>query len=429
MRGEANAMSLDAALLAREGALHTVSRRWSGLAYASVLAFVALLYSNPMYWFPWVEQLRLAFVAMGLGAVATLAHRFTSGERLRLGGPPAALLLAYLAFIPLSLFWSLDPAATRRAVVDASKLAIVYVAVLNALDTRRRLRTFLLVGALASLGPALGSIHTWFGGEGLVEGFRAIWRGMFADPNRLAMSLIAVMPFGLYGLFTTKKPAHRLLFAGVVGANLTAVVLTHSRSGAVAAALAVVLFLFRGRGASLGRGLIALLAILVALVLFAPSSFWERQATIDDYEEDVSVEGREHAWMVLGVIVDERPLAGVGAGAFLSSWSRYAPLEAGGRRYVAHNVFMEIVGDLGLIAFALFSAFVGWLLWRTWRAGSDPVVGWEARAISAGLAGYMVCELVNGYSLSWFLYFMFGTAAAAIRLSDLGASMREERST
>jgi putative inorganic carbon (HCO3(-)) transporter len=426
MRGEPNAVALDAALVAREGALERVTQRWSVLAYGAVLAFVALLYSNPQYWWPWIERLRLAFVAMGVAGAATFAHRFTSGDRLRLGGPPATLLFAYLAFIPLSLLWSLDPPATQRAVVDAAKLGIVYVVVLNALHGQKRLRTFLLVGGLASLGPALGGIWTWWRGEGLVEGYRAIWRGMFADPNRLAMSLIAVMPFALYGLFTVKKPWHRALFALAVGANLTAVVLTHSRSGAVAAALAVMLFLFRGRGASLGRGLLFAGAMVIALAIFAPSSFWQRQATISDYEEDVSVEGRENAWKVLGVIVDERPLTGVGAGAFLHSWGRYAPLEAGGRRYVAHNVFMEIVGDLGLVAFSLFSLFVAWLIWRTWRAGRDPLVGWEARAISAGLAGYMVCEMVNGYSLSWFLYFLFGTAAATIRLADMGAALARE---
>jgi hypothetical protein len=54
-----------------------------------------------------------------------------------------------------------------------------------------------------------------------------------------------------------------------------------------------------------------------------------------------------------------------------------------------------------------------------WRAGADPLVGGEARAILAALAGYLVCEMVNGYSLSWFLYFLFGCGAAVVRLARL----------
>jgi O-antigen ligase len=158
------------------------------------------------------------------------------------------------------------------------------------------------------------------------------------------------------------------------------------------------------------------------VVALAPQSFWARSRTIADFEEDASVAGREHAWMVLGGIVEDRPLSGVGAGAFLASWSRYAPLEAGGRRYVAHNVLLEIVGDLGVLAFALFASFCAWLLWSLWRAERDGQIGPEARAVLAALAGYLICEMVNGYSLSWFLYFLFACAAAAIRIARVRAA-------
>jgi O-antigen ligase len=138
------------------------------------------------------------------------------------------------------------------------------------------------------------------------------------------------------------------------------------------------------------------------------------------------VQGRENAWKVLGVIVEERPLTGVGAGAFLSAWSRYAPLEAGGHRYVAHNLLLEIVGDLGVLAFGLFAAFALWALWTIWRAGDDPLVGLEARAVSAGLAGYLVCEMANGYSMSWYLYFLFASGLAAARMARLRRALAEE---
>ena len=133
-----------------------------------------------------------------------------------------------------------------------------------------------------------------------------------------------------------------------------------------------------------------------------------------------------NAWKVLGVIVEERPLTGVGAGAFIQAWGHFAPLEAGARRYIAHNVLLEIVGELGIVAFALFCAFCGVLLVRLWRAGADPLVGAEARAIFAALAGYLVTEMANGYSLSWFLYFLFACATAVVRTAAARAALARE---
>jgi O-antigen ligase len=417
--------TLEAALLAREAWLARASRRWSALAHGASLAFLAMLYSNPQYWWPWFERLRLAFVTAGLCAAAVVAHRLVSGERIRLGGWGAAPLWAYLAFIPASLAWTLSPRDTIFALGEAWKMAVVFAAVQNVVDTRARLRRFLLVGALASLGPALGSIEVWRTEDALVDGFRSHWQGPYADPNRLAMAIVAVLPFSLYGAVTARRARWRALFAGVAAAQLAAVVLTHSRSGSIAAGLAGLLFLARGRGGA-ARGAVAAVAVALGLLAFAPETFWQRSSTLADLEEDVSVEGRENAWKVLGVIVEERPLTGVGAGAFIQAWGQFAPLEAGAHRYIAHNVLLEVVGELGIVAFVLFSAFAAVLLVRLWRAGSDPLVGVEARAVFAALAGYLVTEMANGYSLSWFLYFLFACAAALLRMAGARAALARE---
>lgn len=425
MGGQPEPSALDAALLAREAWLERASRRWSALAHGAALAFVLMLYSNPQFWWPWFERFRLAFVSAGVCAAAVVAHRLVSGERIQLGGWRAAPLWAYLAFIPASLAWTLSQRDTVFAIGEAWKMAVIYVAVQNVVDRRARLRRFLLVGALASLGPALGSIEVWRTGDALVDGFRTHWHGAYGDPNRLAMAIIAVLPFSLYGATTARGRRARALFVAVAVAQLASIVLTHSRSGSIAAGVAVLLFMARGRGGA-ARGLVTAVAVAVGLAAFAPETFWQRSSTLANLEEDESVQGRENAWKVLGVIVDERPVTGVGAGAFIQAWGRYAPLEAGARRYIAHNVLLEIVGELGVVAFILFCAYSAVLLVRLWRVGRDPLVGAEARAVFAALGGYLVCEMANGYSLSWFLYFLFACAAALLRMSATRAALARE---
>src|SRR6266542_1199763 len=259
-----------------------------------------------------------------------------------MGGAAAAPLWVYLAFIPASLAWTLSQQDTLFAIGEAWKMAVIYAAVQNVVDSRARLRRFLLVAALASLGPALGSIEVWRTGDALVDGFRSHWRGAYGDPNRLAMALVAVLPFALYGAVTARRRRFRIFFAGVAAAQLAAIVLTHSRSGSIAAGLAVLLFMARGRGGA-ARGAVAALSLA-----------------------------------------------------------------------------------LGLGAFVLFCAFCGWLLLRLWSVGADPLVGVEARAVFAALAGYLVTEMANGYSLSWFLYFLFACAAALVRIARARAALARE---
>jgi O-antigen ligase len=63
------------------------------------------------------------------------------------------------------------------------------------------------------------------------------------------------------------------------------------------------------------QGLLVALVLAVGVATFAPESFWRRSSTIADFEEDASVAGRQRAWQLLGVVFEERPLSGVGAGA------------------------------------------------------------------------------------------------------------------
>jgi putative inorganic carbon (hco3(-)) transporter len=419
-----HAETLELALQSRAATLARAGERWSRLAFLGALAFVAMLYANPMYWFPVVERARLGLVTAGICAGAVIMRRLTSGERIRLGGPAALPLFGYGAVAFLSFLWSLDPPASARFLGELAKLFVLYVAVQNALDAPSRLRAFFVVAGLAAaVGPGWGTIERWRDGVELLEGVRSRWVGMYADPNRVAMSLIAVMPLTLSSAFATRRRWLKVALFAATGIQLGGIVLTHSRSGSIAAGLALALYLFRGRAASPAKKLLVGAAIAAGLLALAPSSFWQRNETIEHFDEDASLEGRRNSWKVLAEIVADRPLGGVGAGAYLAAWDTYAPLSAGGRRLVAHNVFMEILGELGAVALLFYFAFVAGLLWRLWFAGRDGLVGDHGRALFAALAGYLVVEMVNGYSLSWFMYFLFGCGAACVRLARLRAGL------
>jgi O-antigen ligase len=158
----------------------------------------------------------------------------------------------------------------------------------------------------------------------------------------------------------------------------------------------------------------ALLA--VGLVIFAPKSFWQRNETVATFQEDASAMGRVYAWQVASRISLDKPLLGVGAGSFRYAWPFYAPPEAR-RAYVAHNIFLDVIGELGFVGLLFFLVFAGGATGGAFEASKNEEMGWLARALSAAMAGYLVCDLFSGYILSAHLYLLFGLAASAHRIA------------
>lgn len=413
-------------VLYRDAGLRHAAERWRSLAFFGACLFVIVLYASPTHWWEFFEKFRLAVASMMVCAGAVVMRRLTSGERIHMGGPMTVPLVLYALLIPLSLVWTINTAATASAIFEIAKLFVVFVAIQNSVDEPRRMKTYFIIASIASLAPALGGIRVWIDGEDLVQGFRTHWYGVFRDPNRLAMGLVAVLPMTLAATSLARKGWVKAVLAFTAVAQIAAIVLTHSRSGAVAAALATALYLFRGNLRNVARGSAVAVVLAVGLALLAPRSFWERSTTITEFEGDASVAGRERAWELLVAIFDERPLGGVGAGGFIHAWDSYAPLSAGGRHLVAHNIFMEILGELGIFGLLFFFGFAVVLLVRLFVAGRDVDHGLEARVLFASLAGYLVCLLVNGYSLSWWLYLLFGLAAASLRMDAVRTRMKAE---
>ena len=128
--------------------------------------------------------------------------------------------------------------------------------------------------------------------------------------------------------------------------------------------------------------------------------------------EDLSIEGRFEAWRVAGRIFQDRPMLGAGEASFLAAWREYAPIDSDrlfGHVYVAHNLVLEVLGQLGLVGVLSLMTFIAICLWSAWKA-KDGELGGEARAVIAALLGYLGCQMFSGYSMSWFLFALCGFA-------------------
>lgn len=371
------------------------------VAFAATALFTAQLYLSPAQWLPVTEPLHIALVLSVTGLVALILRRALVNQPLWMGWRMGFLAI-YATTALLSPMWSIDRPTSVPAALEVAKHFLFFMALVNTATTPGRIRAALLMYAAAAIVPAMGTWWNYIHDELLVEGFRGRWLGVMADPNHDSMGLVGVVPILLYfAIGSGQHWAKRVLGVFGVVACLAGIIATHSRGGSVGLAASVVVFALMSR-----RKAIASIAVLVAtagVLLLAPTTFWQRNETIAGYAEDMSVQGRMEAWQVAFRIVREKPVLGVGEGAFLAAWDQFAPIDAGPNRYVAHNLFLEVVGELGIVGLLGMVSFLACGLWSAWRARNGETGG-EARAIFAALVGYLICQLFSGYSLSWFTY-------------------------
>ncbi len=340
-------------------------------AYVAFIAFIFTVYASLPQLVPPLEALAPGKTVIAFAAV-TLAWSCVVGRRpfrfgLVAGGKALYLFFALVALSPL---WSLWPKLSLDTVSESLKFFAAFVVAANVLDTRRRIRQAMAAIAIASLFPALGAIWNFASGAPLVEGTRAMWLGVFHNPNFLAFHLVlsTALVLGLRAA-TPRGRAARLAWLGVIGIYAVAVLLTGSRGGALGMAAVLLLWLAR----SMARGKIAIgaaLAVGIAL-LVTPMSPLNREDTQENLvgEVDASAQGRIDAWRTA--------LLGLPA--------------------------------LAVFAAALVGAFLG-LGGAARRA--PPRASAIARGLQIALFGWIVCSLTGGYAFSWPVYFCFGIAAA-----------------
>ena len=230
-------------------------------------------------------------------------------------GVRGGALLCFSALALASIIWSVNPEVSRFTALELLKLTAIYITLVNVVTTPKRLMWVCGALVLGSIVTSYGVIDMHFTGtpKQLVDGYRAHWVEVYADPNRSAMNLAIVVPLAV--AFIARKETSWLwravcILAVVVA--MVAIVFTFSRGGFIGVAIAMGIWALREKKKM--RSVLLGLALAVGLAVFAPKSFWERNETVADIHEDASAMGRVYAWQVTSRISLDKPLLGRGRG-------------------------------------------------------------------------------------------------------------------
>ncbi|HEV8385823.1 MAG TPA: O-antigen ligase family protein [Candidatus Acidoferrales bacterium] len=275
-----------------------------------------------------------------------------------------------------------------------------------------------LIFALLALGlaeAAYGLAQSLAGWQKILWYERVYYResatGTFVNHNHFAGFLEMVIPFAVAramaatrtraGERVAGKAALHLFAAAVL---ILAVIFSQSRMGLIACVvslvtLAVVLRLGSRRfapSATFGVGIILLLLIASAALMLwtGPEPVFERFAQLPAQQAPGAAGGRPAVWADTLRLIGERPLAGVGLGAFAAAYTKVQTVEVNARVDFAHNDYLQTAAELGLPAALLFWAMILALAARTARA-SWTSASLARRIIALGATGALAALLLH----------------------------------
>lgn len=346
--------------------------------FLGTLCFFAFMEGRPGE--PAKSLLALLFCSFGLLRVIGSLLK----DNFRLSIPPiiAALtgivLLAILQIVPityLSYFRSEDPFETKSFIVFFSALIIAAESLGYLVTGPRRLHY--LVGIVIAVGACSAAY--------------GIFRAHVAPPSEQYAQFINRNHFALLAEMSTA-----LLIGALIGGHLSKVVrfvgwllaglmiyslLTAGSRGGVISLLAMVLFslllypfvagrekvsLKLGSGRSWNRSrkilgvagacILATLVSMAAIALIGGDKVVSRLEQVRDEVESRSAQrmNRGTIWNITLDLIKERPITGAGFGAYADAITRYDRSNGSWELEQAHNEYLEILANSGIVGLAVF---------------------------------------------------------------------------
>ena len=354
----------------------------------------------------------------------------------RLTTPASKALAALLIYVVVSIPFASWPGSVVRNIEPyARTLAFFYFTVLI-VDTPKRFYIYLivLVGSqvFRVLEPLFLNITTGYLGDKTYLGageFAGRLAGAPRDvvnPNGLGFVAVTCIPYLYYCLFLNRKIWQKAVAGVLIAASLYVLVLTLSR-GAMIALMVIIWIIFRQSQ----RKFLFMSVIAIALV-----AGWTH---LDDVHKDrylslvsshtrqsYSAEGRAQVTQEEFSIGMERPIFGHGLGTTAES-----KVHAGHGPQASHNLYTEILIEVGLIGGFLFLRFlyaihkeVKLAAQQVAARGSNPDEDLQKRLITCFVAVFWMYVVfsANYWGLTQDYWYAFGGVVTAFGRQIVGAT-------
>lgn len=347
-----------------------------------------------------------------------------------------------------SMLYAIDTSRTISALSDYIKDVIITILIIILL---RRTTTFrnviwvlllagIFMGSITTFQQITGTFETDYWGFGQANVQNIIGQsndyriaGPIGDPNFYSQILLVLIPLALDRLWHERNLLLRGLAAWALTVCLLSTLFTFSRGAFLGLILVGALFIWHYR--------IRFMPLLITLLLggllaqFVPDQYFDRVQTITSFipglgdeqnaRNEISFRGRISEMQASWLMFEEHPLLGVGLDNYAvhyRSYTRRLGIDARLEDRAAHNLYLEVAAETGLLGLATFGtiltmAFVS--LVKAYKKFEHLGYGDEAnmlRAFMIGFIGYLATAFFLHAAYPRYLWLLLGIALAASQL-------------
>lgn len=418
----------------------------------ATLAFVAGIYLNlpvvlpEFYGVPAIAAATIAALPLiPLGA-------YVIRRQPPLLNPVLGPILLYFVAMLVSAVATGEPEKSFEVIgVFLTEGLLIFILVTNAVRSMSTIRnvTWVLVavggllGALSVLQTVSGTPGATFGGLAQIDPGAAQdpatailepdrlerLAGPIGETNRYAQIMLVLFPLAVSRIRAERGRLQRLAALGAAMLILAGTFLTYSRGAAVALAL-LLLVMLAWRLVRPAQVVVFGAAMVLIVVVVAPQyttrveSLTGVEALFGGPQEaDGAIVGRATSNLAALYVFVDHPITGVGPGRYADDYSRQYANRLGLRYFDtsrrAHNLYLEIAAETGLIGLGTFLTAVGYTFvqlarerrwWLSRSRGHAEMAGGFALALLA----YMTAGLFLHLSYQRYLWLVVGLAAALI---------------
>jgi hypothetical protein len=337
-------------------------------------------------------------------------------------------MLVLVACAVLTLPIAISPAtAWTKFSEDFSKVAVIFLIMVNTIRTKSRLQGLMWLGIAAGVMLSYQAINFYNEGVFKTEGYRVSVElgGMFGNPNDLATHFVIFIPIALTLALVSKYKLAKILYFVAVGMMVVGIMVTQSRGGFLALlGMGAVLAWKIGRSQRLKVALFSIIGGLF-FVAIAPGNYALRIMSIFVPSMDPAGSSNERMELFLqSILVTLRNPLGIGMGNF--------PI-VGIRNRETHNAFTQVSSELGIIAFI---AYVILLIspWRKLNAIERRMylqkdfsyVYYLSIGVQASIVAYVISSFFGPYAYTWFVYYPLVYAICLRRIYHMSQTETEK---
>lgn len=411
-------------LYSRENAIGTLD---SG--FRLYLCFIVSYFLHLPARIPLLAVIRFDLILIGLIFGFILIRK--DEKRAKSSSRTDQLLKILFAYTLLSLPFAQWPGTVlHTGIPNLIKAAIFFYFTIALIDSERKLKiymtTFLACQFFRVLEPLYLHLADGYWGSQTYIGAGEMMERLAGspydviNPNGLAFVIVSVLPFFHY-LSLSSSPKVKMLYLLALPVLLYTLVLTASRSGF----LALVVILFAIFMKSRRKLTLAIIVGVAAVAIFSSLTDIQKERYFSITQKDArgaeSAKGRIEGVLESFKVAMNKPITGHGLGTSLE-----ANFNAIGVAQPAHNLYAEIMQELGLIGLLIFLFFIGSIIsnFRTsrMRVYADPRQSVYLKNVTVAMGVWLIMNIFfsfASYGLSSYEWYLFaGLSVVVKRLSE-----------